>query len=229
MESHLARQVLHSMPVSYNVLNNNCQTFCNRLIERIQLVTKSDELFAYQRTLHKEVFDKIAERRAIELVWHTLLHETENGKITPHSTSATPSTLDTAILLLIDALTMLVLYWSYWQLSGSIFSLLVLALALHSLYGSSGIFRHLRYIRQRDYGARDSAYIARLTDSVIKHFDDIDCIEEWVEEYIEERIGSERLRDRDDRLWRELMEGIPRELAKERSGDRFHQTSMRQQ
>ncbi|ETS76143.1 hypothetical protein PFICI_11530 [Pestalotiopsis fici W106-1] len=163
-----ARQVLHSMPVAYNVMNNNCQTFCSRLLERIQHVTSSSELYTGRGNIHVEAFDHIVTRRAIELVCHTIAVERESSKAVTHSVDVAPSSLNAVILVVMNGLTLIVLYWSYKQLSGWLYSLLVLALALNSLYGNSGLFR-LLHNRAPGEEACESDDMAKLAKLVMKH------------------------------------------------------------
>lgn len=159
------------MGLFYNVMNNNCQTFCSRLFERIRQVTSSSELYSGQQELHWDA-EEITKRRAIELVDYIVFRVVASSKATTHDFAKTPPSLNRAILVFINFLTLGILYQSYWQLSRGIYSLLVLALVFHSLYGDSGLFRFLRRTPRPDAEARGNEETAKLTDFVIDYFKD---------------------------------------------------------
>jgi hypothetical protein len=148
MRSHPADEVVHSMPVNYNVMNNNCQTFCSRLLERIRHVADSAELNTGRKDLHLDAFQQILGRRAMELVCWSLMTELDSSTAATLVVDVAPLSLHAASLNLLDVLTVILLYQSYRQLSRRFCFLLVLVLSLHSLNGNAGLFRHLQSTRR---------------------------------------------------------------------------------
>lgn len=68
--------------------------------------------------------------------------------------NAAPSSLNTAVLAIIDILSVMVLYWSFWQLSTWLYCLMAVSLALQGLYGNSGLLRRRHRSRIRDEGLK---------------------------------------------------------------------------